>query len=62
LLNVSLSLTSCLEYEQINKPIKQVSSHASLQDNRPKKKPVRPFPDAGSDDEDAFSMLRKLIG
>ncbi|KAH8503784.1 hypothetical protein H0E87_014872 [Populus deltoides] len=47
---------------QINKPIKQVSSHASLQDNRPKKKPVRPFPDAGSDDEDAFSMLRKLIG
>ncbi|KAJ6915778.1 hypothetical protein NC652_018439 [Populus alba x Populus x berolinensis] len=47
---------------QIHKPIKQVSSHASLQDNRPKKKPVRPFPDAGSDDEDAFSMLRKLIG
>ncbi|KAG5223491.1 protein spt [Salix suchowensis] len=47
---------------QINKPIKQVSSHASLRDNRPKKKPVRPFPDACSDDEDAFSMLRKLIG
>uniref|UniRef100_A0A6M2FBK0 SPT2 chromatin protein n=1 Tax=Populus davidiana TaxID=266767 RepID=A0A6M2FBK0_9ROSI len=47
---------------QIHKPIKQVSSHASLQDNRPKKKPARPFPDAGSDDEDAFSMLRKLIG
>ncbi|KAJ6288270.1 hypothetical protein OIU76_024286 [Salix suchowensis] len=47
---------------QINKPMKQVSSRASLRDNPPKKKPVRPFPDAGSDDEDAFSMLRKLIG
>ncbi|KAJ6906908.1 LOW QUALITY PROTEIN: starch synthase 4 [Populus alba x Populus x berolinensis] len=32
---------------------------ASLQDNRPKKKPARPFPDAGSDDEDAFKIKNR---
>ncbi|CAK7339677.1 unnamed protein product [Dovyalis caffra] len=51
--------------QQINKPIKQVSSHASLQDNRPKKKPVRSFPDECSDDEDAFKscpLIVKVVG
>ncbi|KAI5588889.1 hypothetical protein BDE02_05G126100 [Populus trichocarpa] len=48
---------------QINKPVKQVSSHVLLPDNCLKKKPVRPFPDECSDDDvDAFEMLRKMIG
>ncbi|EEF33486.1 conserved hypothetical protein [Ricinus communis] len=46
---------------QMNKPVKQISSKASLQDNRPKKKPARPFPDDDDDDAMAFSMLRKML-
>ncbi|XP_050229307.1 uncharacterized protein LOC126678452 [Mercurialis annua] len=47
---------------QINKPLKRIPSHA-LQDNRPKKKPARPFyDDVAADDEEAIQMLRQMLG
>ncbi|XP_057983649.1 protein spt2-like [Malania oleifera] len=48
---------------QPNKPFKQISSHASLQEHRHKKKPVRRYSDDEDDDEDgrAISMIRKMF-
>uniref|UniRef100_A0A2C9UXT4 SPT2 chromatin protein n=1 Tax=Manihot esculenta TaxID=3983 RepID=A0A2C9UXT4_MANES len=47
---------------QINKPDKQLSSRAALQNNRPKKKPARPFSYV-EDDEDskALDMIRQMF-
>lgn len=49
---------------QINKPLKQMSSHSTLSDHRPKKKPVRRYSDDEDDDEDgkAISMIRRMFG
>lgn len=44
---------------QTSKPVKHISSHASLQDNRPKKKPVRELHD--DEDEKALSMIRRMF-
>ncbi|KAJ9177444.1 hypothetical protein P3X46_012665 [Hevea brasiliensis] len=48
---------------QINKPDKQMSSRTSLQNNRPKKKPARPFSDVEDDDDDvkALHMIRQMF-
>lgn len=48
---------------QINKPLKQISSHAATQDHRPKKKPLARYSDEeGDDDAEAFTMLRSMLG
>ncbi|RVX23971.1 hypothetical protein CK203_000660 [Vitis vinifera] len=49
---------------QINKPLKQMSSHSTLSDHRPKKKPVRRYSDDEDDDEDgkAINMIRRMFG
>lgn len=44
---------------QTSKPVKHLSSHSSLQENRPKKKPVREVAD--DDDEMALSMIRRMF-
>ncbi|XP_062100993.1 uncharacterized protein LOC133806908 isoform X2 [Humulus lupulus] len=52
-----------LSRPQINKPQRQMSSHLSSQDNRPKKKPARRYSDdEGDDDEQAISMIRQMFG
>ena len=53
-----------LKLPQINKPLKQMSSHSTLSDHRPKKKPVRRYSDDEDDDEDgkAISMIRRMFG
>lgn len=59
LLTIALSLLLS-GASQINKPLKQISSHAATQDHRPKKKPLGRY----SDDEDAeaFNILRSMLG
>ncbi|KAK1586866.1 hypothetical protein Q3G72_006917 [Acer saccharum] len=48
---------------QINKPLKQISSRPMAQDHRPKKKPLRRHSDGeGGDDDEAFQMLRSMLG
>ncbi|KAJ4842188.1 hypothetical protein Tsubulata_047880 [Turnera subulata] len=44
---------------QTNKPVKHMSSHASFQDSRPKKKPARRVSD--DEDEKALSMIRRMF-
>lgn len=57
-----LSYLLLLKNGQINKPDKQLSSRAALQNNRPKKKPARPF-SCVEDDEDskALDMIRQMF-
>ncbi|OAY33539.1 titin [Manihot esculenta] len=47
---------------QINRPVKQIPSHASLKNNLPKKKPARPFCDVEDDDDSkALDMIRQMF-
>ncbi|KAI6703352.1 hypothetical protein NL676_012488 [Syzygium grande] len=46
---------------QMNKPSNQISSAVKSQDQKPKKKPVRPFSDDEDDDEMAINMIRKMF-
>ncbi|XP_021655241.2 uncharacterized protein LOC110646188 isoform X2 [Hevea brasiliensis] len=46
---------------QINRPVKQISSHASLQNNHPKKKPARPFFDDEDEDTKALDIIRQMF-
>ncbi|KAF8031887.1 hypothetical protein BT93_D0947 [Corymbia citriodora subsp. variegata] len=47
---------------QMNKPPKQISSAVKSQDQKPKKKPIRPFSDDEDDGEMAINMIRKMFG
>ncbi|XP_031385470.1 protein SPT2 homolog isoform X1 [Punica granatum] len=47
---------------QMSKPQKQIPSHNRLQDQRPKKRPSRPFPEDDDDNDAAISMIRKMFG
>lgn len=45
----------------MNKPPNQISSAVKSQDQKPKKKPIRPFSDDEDDDEMAINMIRKMF-
>ncbi|XP_030468608.2 protein spt2 [Syzygium oleosum] len=46
---------------QMNKPPNQISSAVKSQDQKPKKKPIRPFSDDEDDGEMAINMIRKMF-
>ncbi|CAK9155641.1 unnamed protein product [Ilex paraguariensis] len=50
---------------QVKQPPAKISARASLQGERPKKKPIRQYPDDDDDDDDggkAISMIRSMFG
>ncbi|XP_030975570.1 protein SPT2 homolog [Quercus lobata] len=47
---------------QMNKPQKKIPSHPTSQEHRPKKKPVKRYPDDGDEDENAISLIRQMFG
>ncbi|GLT46869.1 hypothetical protein SLA2020_205980 [Shorea laevis] len=53
-MSIQSSMSSSKLRPQMNKPLKQVSSHASSQFQKPKKKPL-------SEDEKALSMIRRMF-
>jgi protein SPT2 len=46
---------------QMSKHTRPISSHSVSQDDRPKKRPSRPFPDDDDEDVMALNMIRKMF-
>ncbi|XP_059642590.1 uncharacterized protein LOC132284497 [Cornus florida] len=47
---------------QMNKVLPKIASRATLQEERPKKKPVRRYSDDEDDGDEAVSMIREMFG
>ena len=50
-----------MNFLQMNKPQKKIPSHPTSQEHRPKKKPVKRYPDDEDEDENAISLIRQMF-